>query len=1071
MDINNRVKYKIRLFYIKVLLILLVITIWWMPNSLAMDLQLNFNRITNEDGLSQNTARTIIQDNNGYMWIGTDEGVNIYDGDNFEVLKYDKVKKVSSLSSSKILDLVQDSKNNIWIGTKEGLNKLDEKTKENKIYKFDSLNENGISNNKINVLMIDSRNRLWIGTEYGLNLYNYKNDSFQKFYKNESKISITDNRITAIEEDANGDIWVGTKDGLNCISKNLDDVKKYQGRLNKHNENDGYISSLCAENENLWIGTKHSGINKLNIKSKINKKYNVNTKEYNLLSNNIYVIKKVILNGELNILIGTNSGLNVFNTSTGEISSAVSSQCDVKSLTSNIILDVYQDKTGLIWIGTVNGISLYNSNNIFNHYKKTDNLDTLSSNMISGIYEDNEGLLWVGTIDGGVNCIDRKKDNKVIKKYNNNKHIWSIVGNKNDDIYWSYTHGVKKLNKKTNVIMDIKIPINNPRVLYFDKDDTLWIGGIDGLISISPENKIIEHKEILSKINQSFNKVILSIHEDKNGSMWFGGNIGLIRYDKNSKKIEQYNHNENDKFSLSSNRVHCMTSDSKGNIYIGTEYGINRFEVEIEKFSYIDENGGLPSNCVYGILIDDNDNPWISNNDGICKMELEEKRIIKFTTFDGLQGKEFNTFSYFKNKKGELFFGGNNGLNSFYPKDYKDDKVMTQVVIKDIKIKNKTLNSNNNLKLNYNENYFTINFFFPDYRETSKIEYKYKLTGLDKDWMVEKDLKSINYTEIPPGEYVFSILARNFNGKWSNPTEVKITIKTPPWKTNFAYVIYTIIILMVIIFLWNEFKMLDSLVKQKTYELNNKLQENEKLYKKIIKDEREKNNYFVNLSHELRTPLNVILSSLQLIDKLNDNKEDIPKNKIKYYVNVMNKNSNRLLRLINNIIDTSKIESGTYKVKFEDIDIVYLVEEVALSMKDLIENKGIELIVDPEIEEKIINCAPSEIERCIINLIGNAVKFTEADGRIEVKLFDLGSHVKISVKDTGIGIDSKYHKAIFNRFSQAYKKSTEEYGGSGLGLTLTKQLILLHGGEIKLVSNVGQGSEFIIILPVENKNI
>ncbi|GAA0124894.1 two-component regulator propeller domain-containing protein [Clostridium sp. CTA-19] len=1049
--------------YIKFLIISILFYTYLTSDALAIGNQLNFERITNEDGLSQNTIRSVIQDKKGYMWIGTNEGLNIYDGNKFEIVKYNKFKD-KGLSSSNILCITQDNKENIWIGTKNGLNRFDTKTNKVQIYKSNDCDENSISNNSIRALMVDSKNRLWVGTEYGLNIYNYDDDNFLRLCKSDSDIKLTDNRITAIEEDNKGNIWVGTKDGLNCINKDLSNIDTcFQGG-NSYNLTDNSITSLCVENDNLWVGTLKGGINKLNLKTKENIIYNNEKKE--ILSNTITKLKIVNCNEENKMFIGTHNGLNIYDLKTEKIIECKNSTCDLKSLSSNVVIDIYQDRTGLIWIGTADGMNLYNSKSFFKQYKKTEDENSISSNIISGIYEDNDELLWVGTMNNGINCIDRKNRNQVIYKEDKNEYVWSVVGNENDEIYWNTSHYIKKFDKSNGTSTTLDLPIFSPRILYFDKEGYLWIGGRNELIAISPDGEVIDYKFILESTIGKLDKVILTIHQDKNGEMWFGGNIGLVRYNKETNKIKNYYYEENTCDGLISNRISCINSDSKGTILIGSDYGINMLDPKTEKFTQGDESSGLPSNYVYGILVDEKDNPWISTNQGICKLEIDNQSIIIFDIFDGLQGKEFNLLSYFKNKNGEMFFGGNNGFNVFSPSKFKEEDISTDVVIKDISINDKEIVDYEDLSLKHYENSFSINFFLPDYRNLGNRAFLYRLKGLDKEWNFGLNLNNISYTQIPPGDYTFEICSQNCIGQWSSPKKVNINIQTPPWRTPFAYLIYIIIVSMIILFLWNEFKVLESLVKQKTSELNKELHENENLYKKIIKQEKNKNNYFVNLSHELRTPLNVILSSLQLIDKLNEEKSCIPKEKIVYYVKVMNKNSNRLLKLINNIIDTSKIESGTYEVKFENVDIVYLVEEVALSMKDLIENKGIELIIDPEMEEKMIECAPVEIERCIINLIGNAVKFTDKGGKIEVKLFDLGQQVKISVKDTGIGIDCKYHDVIFNRFSQAYKKSTEEYGGSGLGLTVTRQLILLHEGDIELISKVGEGSEFVITLPV-----
>ncbi len=304
----------------------------------------------------------------------------------------------------------------------------------------------------------------------------------------------------------------------------------------------------------------------------------------------------------------------------------------------------------------------------------------------------------------------------------------------------------------------------------------------------------------------------------------------------------------------------------------------------------------------------------------------------------------------------------------------------------------------------------------------------YKLEGVSDSWDISRS-NNINYSDLAPGTYTLKIKARSYSGKVSDESAVKFIIKLPIWKSKAAILIYLIIITIVIYRTINSVKRLDNLVKNKTLQLTKEMEKNDKLLKKVIELEKRKNNYFVNLSHELRTPLNVISSTEQLVTELNKSKDGIGKSKLNGCMQVVRRNTKRLLNLINNIIDTAKIESGSYQLNIREHDIVYIVEEATLSLKDYIERKGIELIIDPEMEEKIIKCDEHEIERCIVNLVSNAAKFTPEDGTIEVTIEDLDEKVKIIVKDTGIGIDKKYHDSIFNRFNQVIDQGAESKGG------------------------------------------
>ena len=448
--------------------------------------------------------------------------------------------------------------------------------------------------------------------------------------------------------------------------------------------------------------------------------------------------------------------------------------------------------------------------------------------------------------------------------------------------------------------------------------------------------------------------------------------------------------------------------------------------------------------------------------------DQNEEKFVRYYEADGLATNEFNGFSYHKNKDGQIYVGGVNGVTKFNPRELQLKMETSNVIIDSIKtIGGLEVDLRHKVVLEYDSRELYIKFFIPEYKNMNQMQYAYKLEGMDSEWTFSGTENYARYASIPPGKYKMLIAGRNYNGVWSDISSVEIKVKNSIFKTPIAYIIYILIVLAVIYFFYNQVKILDSLVTQRTQELNNKLHENKKLYKRLIEAEQYKNNYFVNLSHELRTPLNVILSMEQLIRSLVKSGKKIDNDKMEDYMNTLGGNSKRLLNLINNIIDTSKIDSGAYKLNKEEVDIVCLVEDTALSMVELARSKNIDLIVDPEVEELSISCDRLDIERCIVNLIGNAIKFTESEGSIIVTVSELDDKVKITVKDTGVGIDEKYHNSIFDRFGQVYDVSSEEFGGSGLGLTLTKNLINLHGGEISVVSKVGEGSEFIIILPIK----
>lgn len=1043
----------------------------------------SFKRITIDDGLSQMSIESLFQDSYGYMWIGTRDGLNRYNGHSFEVYKYKEASNNSknnnkSISGNSITDIAEDGNGNIWIGTSAGLNKIDRKTNEITQY---LPNKNGcnISNYRIREILIGLDGNILVATDDGLNKYDSDTDNFIRIYnsRDESK-SLSSQKVYSVVEDNKGYYWVGTCNGLNRIDKITNDITKYYKNEEDDNSISGnYITKVYVDDSNsLWVGTYYQFLSKIDLNTGVVTRYDAG-------NTNIQggYIKDILRDSRGSLWIATEGGLNKLDEKNKKFNTYRAKSYDSTSLANNDILSICEDKSGTIWVGTLEGISLFNPDNEFNHYKNNPlDANSLSENKISGIYEDNEGILWVGTIYDGLNIFDR--ENNKVTRIDHHKSDGEIVISNNlvreitgiDNEVWIATeNGLDKYDKNTDIITryDVSNGLTNidVRTLFIDSEGILWIGTRDGLFTFDRKDTFKNYTEILKKSGITETK-FTDIHEDKDGTMWFasGVNSGLIRYDKSTNIAKSYNNmsSTNDK---SYDVLLAINSDSKGNIWVGTDKGLIKFNKESEKFIRYTEENALANNFIYGVLLDENEDVWVSTNYGISKLDVKNEKIISFDSTDGLQGNEFNEYSYYKSSSGEMFFGGINGLTSFIPKDIPKKEYIPSIKIEDIDTNIGNIEVEDNIELNYKNNQVEFKFFITYYLNPHKIEYAYKLSGVDEKWIHAENRNYAKYTNLKPGKYVFKVIGKSSAGEWSDPTAISIIIKNPPWKTPVAYAIYIFIVLTSIFVIWNRVKILNALVRQRTNELNKRLKENRELYAQLLKHEKYKNNYFVNLSHELRTPLNIIVTTQNLIESLNNKKEHIPKEKIGNYIDTMKRNSNRLISLIDNIIYTSKIESGAYDLNIEEIDIVYLVEEATLSMKEFIDNKKINLIIEPYVEEKIIQCDKLKIEKAIINIISNAIKFTEENGKIEVYIWDLDGNIGISIRDTGIGIDAKNYESIFNRLAQDYETTSEEYGGNGLGLTLTRQLIEIHGGEIWVESIVGEGSEFIIILPV-NQN-
>ena len=1027
----------------------------------------NFKNITIEDGLSQSTVETIYQDSKGYIWIGTNDGLDRYNGYEFKHYKHDKYDK-NSIANNYIVDIIEDKNGYIWVSTIGGLSRINPDKDEIKNY-YSKEDSGNLSNSNLWQILCTKDNRLIASTIDGLNVYDKNKDKFTRILYKEGELP--SQYIYSLEEDINGHIWVGTDNGLVELDKDLNIVKSYQDAIGDSDVYNVYDDSKG----NIWVCTLDNGLFKINLDDKSVENYKNNNSKISIPSNNV---RDIISDSEGKLWIATDKGLCTFDYEREEFITYNKKSYQSNSLIDDEIFCLLKDSSGLIWIGTYSGISRFNPNSNFTHFKLDPYEDnSISGNVIHGIYEDDDKTLWIGTNESGVNIINGESIKHLNKENSNivSDLIEDITGFKNY-IFIGTNEGLSVLVKNdktaknytiTNYTTKDGLPSNKIRSLFIDSKGYLWIGTNKGLAILDTNNnKIIDITYILDEMGVS-DKFIRAVYEDSKGNYYIGCFLegGLIKINPNTKEYKIYKNIENDDSSISNNSIRYINEDLYGNILVGTSHGINILNLSTDKFNHYTEKDGLINNTIYGILVDKNNGIWMSTNAGISKLSTEDATFKNFTITDGLQSNEFNGSACFKSKDGNMYFGGINGFNVFNSQDIELSTFEPKVIFDNFEINGTNKKDISNIKFKSNENNIKINFFTNDYKNTKTTQYYYKLEGLENEWNMTNS-NSLVFANLGSGDYTLKIKTITQHGVMSDESSVHFTINPPIWRSNYAICIYLILIIISILRYMHKVNTLDRLVNERTNKLRKEMEKNEQLFKKVLSLEQNKNNYFVNLSHELRTPLNVLSSINQLIKEFTKKDNFITPEKLSYYMGIMDRNCSRLLSLINNLIDHTKIENNSYIINKKDEDIVYLVEETVLDMKDYIEEKGLELIFDTDVEEKVIRCDKVDIERCIINLVGNAVKFTPEGGLIEVLLQDLDDKVKIIVKDNGIGISEENQKVIFDRFNQVVDESSEQKGGSGLGLTITKQLITLHNGEIYVESEVGVGSEFIIILPV-----
>ena len=1023
--------------------------------SYAQSKNLIFNNINIEQGISQSTIEDIFQDSEGYIWLGTNDGLNRYNGYEFKIYNYEEYQ--NSISHNGITDITEDKYGNIWVNTVSGVNKINKKTE--KISNYTEINGK-IKEDSTTEIIVTKDNNILVGTYEGLNIYNAKEDRFDVIL--EEKDGILSSCIYSIDEDTNGNIWIGTELGLNKLSKDFKVLETYTS------ESEIYNIFCDDENGFVWAGSDSSGLLKIDTKTKEVTQYINDIEDENSIPAN--QVGAIIRDIKGNLWVGTTNGLARYNEKNDSFDVYKNKVYDKNSLVYNDVRSIIEDREGVLWVGTYSGISIFDTESSIKYYNAgLDDGYLLSENMVHGIYEDDEGYLWIGSRTKGVNIIDRENNtSKSINMENNNviqsNSINDITGYK-DFIFVATDAGVLKINKKENTIQNYNLEDGligeNVKDIFVCDKNYLWIGSTNGLNLLDIENdKIIDMTDYVDE-----GSYVRYVYQGQDGSYYIGflrdGGLGII--EPNSKETKYYKNIPNDKTSISSNRIRYINEDSKGNIWIGTSYGLNKYDPKTKVFKRYTTSDGIANNTIYGVLVDDNDNIWVSTNKGISQIDTKNNTVNNLSVTDGLQGNEFNGNAAFKSKSGELFFGGINGLNAFYPEDVNSINNKSKVIFDGFKVNDKDYLDINGLKFDNNTENIKIKFFTPVYSSNKNISYEYELIGSNSSKATTKE-NYVIYNDLLPGKYTFKVRAVDSRGDISDSETIEFSIKYPFWMSPIACFIYLVIAILFIINNKYKLKYLDRLVKSRTKELEEQMIKNEELYNNNIKIEENKNKYLVNLSHELRTPLNVISSTNQLLVGLSK-KDTIKSDKLAYYIDISERNCNRLLNLVNNILDNTKLQSKMYTLNLKEVDIIYLVEETSLTLIDYIKSKSIELIIDPEVEEKIILCDDYEIERCIVNLVSNAAKFTPEGGNITITIKDLDDKVMISVLDTGVGIEEKYHKTIFDRFNQV--DNDESKGGSGLGLSITSKIVELHKGEIYVESKVGEGSNFVIILPVD----
>lgn len=1044
--------------------------------------QLRFKQVSVEDGLSNSTIECIFQDHRGFIWFGTRDGLNKYDGSQIKVYKHDK--NANSLSDNFIRCIFEDKNHTLWIGTSDGLNKFN--AEQDNFTVFRTQERNVLTNNAVTSITETTKGIL-VGTYgSGLNLLNPDRFTFSRYpFKAPAKTGRED-YINDIYSDTNGNIWMATDAGIHVLNLKTGSANALSALSNK-----SFRAIRKAKDGSFWLATEESGLIHYHPGNNSVKSYQHLETSKNSLGSDL--VRAIAFDKQDNIWIGgINGGLDHLNPQTGTFTHYQNEPGNPSSLSQRTVSALFIDRQENLWIGTHRGgVNLYSPQaEKFNLVRQEHNKNSLSYNDVKAFHEDQSGNIYIGTDGGGLDIYNRT--NKTFSHYrynpfNNNTigadAVLDITESRNGQILVGTWGGGLNLMHRDGTFTRFNHNPSNPTSIssdyvqksFEDSNQQIWIGTYYGGLNVF-DTKSQQFKRIEKGSNGTrlIGNNVVSINEDQYKNLWIGTDDGGLNcYNLNTQVFTHY-------FMGSGKRpdLRVIFIDSKGILWVG-QAGLYRFNRSQNKFELYTTKAGLANEFIKGITEDTKGNFWISTAKGLTKFNPQNHSFKKYNTGDGLQGLEFEANAYLKARNGEMFFGGTKGFNSFFPQDIKTNKFIPPVYLTEFRIFNQLIlphesgsvlendiSYTKEIYLDYDQATISFRFAALNYVANENNNYAYKLEGEDDNWIDIGHAQQAFYTNLDPGTYTFSVKAANNDNVWNNTgTSVKIVISPPFWGTwwfRFLVIATTLYLIYA------------ALSFKRRLEI-----------RKIEEEKREEMHqtqlqFFTNISHEFRTPLSLILGPIERLLK-----EDTQENFQNYYQTI-HRNANRLLRLINELMDFRKTASGALKLNVVNGNLNLFIDEVAEEFLEMAADKSIRFTVEKQNLPADIWFDRQVIEKIILNLINNSLKYTQTGGNLKLQVFtdatdlqpafehqlivksdyEAKAYIYLRVIDNGIGISKESIQHLFER----YYRITETHLGSGVGLAFVKSLTLLHKGLIQVSSERNKGTEIIIGIPYRQED-
>ncbi len=1056
--------------------------------------------LTTSDGLPQGTVFATLQDSQGFVWLGTEDGLVRYDGQTLVRYAHSPSAR-GGLPGNFIYQIIEDAHHDLWIAIKDaGVARWNRGSDTFTVFRHDSGNPGSLASDAARAVMMDAHGRVWIGTsDAGIDILNPATGRFEHLRHDPAYAgSLIDDRIFTLALDRSGSVWIGTESGLDRWQSERRAIDHFRhSAQDPHSLSGDQISSVLEDRTGgWWVATYDGGLDRMDRYGRVVQVFRHDPQRKTSLSNDD--VRALLEDQVGHLWVGTVDGLNLLDRASGGFIHYGHQETDAGSLRDSYIRSLYEDSSGLVWIGTdAGGVSRWNPRSweLGGHRP-----EWLGGRPVTAFADAPNNNVWIGSVGGGLVQYDGSSGvatdiDSLVGQRNavGDRRVMALHEDRHGALWiGTMTHGIRRL--AGGHLEAIAVKAGDPRSLsdagimtiVETRAGKLWIGTLDGGVNVlDPDTGLIQQLPYGPSVPGAISAAsVIAIAEGLDGNVWIGtvgGGLDLARPDGSVIKV--FRHDPNDPASLPANIVYAIHVDSAGRVWLGTDGGGlvqvigSAAAPDSLRFQVVSRNEGLSSDTIWGVLSDAEGHLWLSGNAGLMRFDPESRAVKTFHREHGLHAEEFDNGAYFRLRDGRLCFGGPGGFNIFDPSRLSEDRRPPRLALTRVEVMGVAVPSATpywllgRLAVDHRASIISMDFGALDFISPKRNRLAYRMTGLTDQWIDIGSQHRITLTNLGAGDHELEVRAANADSVWSE-TPLRLTIhKAPaPWNSPWAYAVYALAVLAMLAYRLRsqriKFQQVVAARERLESEVALRTRELVESNRQLAEAARAKSNFLDRMSHELRTPMNGVVGMTELLARTTLSSTQTR------LTETIRSSAGVLLQIVNDLLDLSKIQAGKIQLESLPIDLIPLLEECTSLFSGSIAAKGIELIVCPAAQDhQGLTGDPLRLRQILMNLIGNAVKFT-AQGEVVVKADVLSiepdrATLQITVCDTGVGMDEATIAKIFEPFTQADESTSRRFGGSGLGLAICRELAELLGGTITVTSTPKVGSTFTLTLPLK----